>query len=68
MAALTDHPRTSGACRTRVGLAQAAPGESWEGCCPSSMVSCRVVLRNLLSLDEQGEKMAFNDSGMWDVN
>lgn len=68
MAALTDCPRTSGACGTRVGLAQAAPGESWEGCPLSSIVSCPVVLRNLLFLDEQSEKMAFNDSGMWDIN
>lgn len=68
MAALADRPRTSGTCGTRVGLGQAAPGVSWKGSPPSSMVSCPVVLRKLILLDEQGEKMAFNDSGMWDIN
>lgn len=63
-----DCPRTSGACGTRVGLDQAAPVVPWKGSPPSSMVSCPVVLRNLLFLGEQGEKMAFNDSGMWDIN
>lgn len=67
MAALTDCPCTSGACGTRVGLGQAAPGVSWEGSPPSSMVSCPVVLRNILFLDEQGEEMPFNESGMWDI-
>lgn len=32
------------------------------------MVSCPMILRNFQLLDEQGEKMAFNDSGMWDIN
>lgn len=67
LAALTDRPRASGACGTRVGLGQAAPGVSWEGSPPSSVVSFPVVLRNILFFDEQGEKMAFNDSGMWDI-
>lgn len=64
---LTDRPRTSGACGTRVGLGQAAPGVSSEGSSLSSMVSCPVVVRNILFLDELGEKMPFNDSGMWDI-
>lgn len=68
MAALTDCPRASGACGTRAGLGQAAPDVSWEGSPPSSMVFCPVILRNFQFLDEQGEKMAFNDSGMWDIN
>lgn len=50
---------------------RSGPGHSWvswEGSPPSSMVSCPMILRNFQLLDEQGEKMAFNDSGMWDIN